>query len=116
MITRDKELGPRGDCIVGVAASKGVADLEGEFKSKLRLGREVKITLRAGGAEEVIHARGHGDLPLTHPSDLVVRKSGFLCGRTLAIRADKAAGDLSREFVARLRNPRAKIQVLLEVT
>ena len=42
---------------------------------------------------------------MSHPTDMVVRKSGYICGRTLAINADKAACDLSRALVEKLKNP-----------
>jgi hypothetical protein len=55
---------------------------------------------------------------LTDPADLVVRKSDYVCGRTLAILADKAAKDLSRKLVEKLRNPiqRVKITLMVEGT
>ena len=116
MITRDRELGPRGDCIVAISADKAAADLKEKFKEQIRRGSPLKIILKAGGAKEIIHARGHKGLSLTHPTDLVIRKSDFLCERTLAIKADKAARDLSREFVTLLQNSATEIQILLEIT
>lgn len=115
MITRDREVGPRGDCIVAVAANKGASDLGEALKRAIRSGCPVRITLEAGGVKEIIHGSGHSALILKHPTDLVIRKSRFTCKRTLAICADKAAVDLSEPFVARLRDPAAEIRVLIEV-
>jgi hypothetical protein len=115
MITKDKGVGPRGDCIVGVSADKGAADLSDSLKRAIRSGRTVRITLEAGGVNEIIHGSGHPALTLEHPTDLVIRKSGFTCGRTLAIGADKAASDLSEPFRTRLQNSGAEIKVLIEV-
>ena len=114
MITKDQEVGPKADCIIGVAANKGAARLSEELKSTIRLGREINIVIEAGGERDEIHARGHPSLSLIHPKDIVIRKSRFTCGRTLAIRADKAATDLPRKFVAKLRDPRTKIQISIE--
>jgi hypothetical protein len=47
--------------------------------------------------------------------DLVVRKSDFICNRTLAIRADKAAKDFSRNLVKKLQNPKQKVTITLSV-
>jgi hypothetical protein len=44
-----------------------------------------------------------------------VRKSDYICGRTLAIRADKAAKDLSRKLVEELRNPSQRVRITLTV-
>lgn len=114
MITKDREVGPRGDCIVAVAADKGAADLGGALKRAIRSGCPVRITLEVGYIKEIIHGLGHPALALRHPTDLVIRKSRFTCGRTLAIGADKAAVDLSESFVAHLRDPTAEITMLIE--
>jgi len=114
MITKDGEVGPKGDCIVGVAANKGAAGLSGELKLALRSGAAVNITIEAGGERDRIHAFGHPSLTLIHPKDLVIRKSRFTCGRTLAVGADKAAMDF-RALVAKLRDPSTKVKVTIEV-
>ncbi|MDX1814309.1 MAG: DUF371 domain-containing protein, partial [Candidatus Bathyarchaeia archaeon] len=64
---------------------------------------------------ETIRAEGSPQLQFTHKTDLVVRKSDYVCGRTLAIKADKAANDFAREFVEKLRNPNQEIKVTLAV-
>jgi len=115
MITKDREVGPRGDCIVAVAADKSAKDLSEIMKQATRAGHKVRITLKVGGVVEVIRGIGHPALTFKHPKDLVIRKSRFTCGRTLAIEADKAAGDLPRTFVAGLRDPAAEIQISVEV-
>ena len=115
MITKDDEVGPKGDCIVGVAANKGAVELSGELKSTLRSGAAVNITIEAGGEMEEVHAFGHQLLTLVHPKDLVIRKSRFTCDRTLAVGADKAAMDLSRALVTKLRDPSTKVKVTIEV-
>ena len=114
MITKDEEVGPKGGCIVGVAADKGAAELSQELKSAIRLGRAINITIGAGGEGDEIHACGHPSLTLIHPKDLVIRKSRFVCGRTLAIGADKAAADLPRKFVTKLQDPITKIKISIQ--
>jgi len=115
-ITKHQELGLNGDCIVAVGADKACADLGDEFKEKLRCEDAILImTIRAGGVEETIRARGSTRLLLTHTEDMVVRRSDHICPRTLAINADKAACDLDRRLVERLRNPNEKVEVILRV-
>ena len=78
---------------------------------------DVKITviIEADNLKEVIRAKGSGQLLFTHSKDLVVRKSDHICGRTLAIGADKASVDFSRKLVEKLRNPNQKVKVTLKV-
>jgi hypothetical protein len=115
MITKDEEVGPKGDCIVAVGADKGAKDLSGTLKRAIRAGRRVRVTLKVGGVAEVIQGFGSPGLTQENPTDIVIRKSRFTCGRTVAIEADKAAGDLSRNFVSRLADPDSAIKVLIEV-
>ena len=117
-ITREEHLTPRGDCIVAVGADKGARDLSEAFKRAAREpGARITITIEvpARGLRAVIRARGHPGLTFEHPTDLVVRKSDFVCGRTVAIRADKAARDLPEELVEALRDPGVEVLVRLEV-
>ncbi len=115
-ITKEKELSVRGDCIVAVSADKGFPDFRPEFKELLRRdGAKLKVQIEVNGITETASAFGSSKLILAHPTDLVVRKSNHICNRTLAIRADKAACDLSRELVARLQNPAQKVRIILMV-
>ena len=115
-ITKEQALTKRGDCIIAVGATKGVADLPLGFKEGARSeGAQMTITIEAGEVKEVVRARGSPRLLFTHPTDLVVRKSNYVCGRTLAIRADKAASDLSRKLIEKLRDSSQKIRITLTV-
>ncbi|HHI01557.1 MAG TPA: DUF371 domain-containing protein, partial [Thermococcus litoralis] len=54
-----------------------------------------------------------GDERLTFENEIsmVIRKSEYVDGRTLAIRANKAARDIKRELVEKLRNPEQRVVV-----
>ncbi|MGC8997952.1 MAG: DUF371 domain-containing protein [Candidatus Bathyarchaeia archaeon] len=115
-ITKEKELSIRGDCIIAVSADKGLPDLKQEFRELLRReNARLKILMDAGGVVDVVRAFGSPMLILSHPTDMVVRKSGYICSRTLAIRADKAACDLSRALVKKLQNPKQRVRITLTV-
>jgi len=117
MITKDPYLLLSGDCIVAVAADKAVVDLSLEFKDALRQpNAKLTVLIEAGDIVQEIRAFGSPNLPLTHLTDLVVRKSNFICNRTLAIQADKASNNLSREFVEKLVNAQQKIKITLTIT
>jgi uncharacterized protein len=114
-ITTEEHLSPRGDCIIGVGASRGVAQLSPRMKEALRSeGRRVRLTILAPGGEFSFTARGSRGLTFESPTDIVVRTSGFVCGRTLAIRADSAARGIPRAIVASLRSPEAAALLRIE--
>ena len=114
--TKDRHLSKKGDCIVAVAADKALTDLNAEFKENLRKPHaKLTIIIEAGGIIEHVAAHGSPQLILTHPTDMVIRKSDYVCSRTLAVHADKAAFDLSREFVEKLKNPEQKVKITLAV-
>jgi hypothetical protein len=115
-ITKETELSKRGDCIIAVSADKAINDLSSEFKENLRT-ENAKITMliEAGDIVEMVNAFGSVRLILTHPTDIVVRKSNYICSRTLAVQADKAACDLSRKLVKKLKNPKQKVKITLTV-
>ena len=108
-ITKETHLTPRGDCIVGVGAHSGCAGLPEDLKNKLR-NPDSKVTIQviADGHKFEINGMGHPDLTLSHPEDIVIRKSDFVCPRTLAIKCDKASDIMPREMVAALQNPDIK--------
>ena len=113
-ITKEKRLTKRGDCIIAVGATKGVEDLDFKFREAAkRETAEITVAIEAGGVKEIVKAMGSSRLLLTHPTDLVVRKSDYVCDRTVAIRADKAANNLSRDLVEKLRNPDQKVMITL---
>lgn len=113
-ITKDTHLTRRGDCVVAVAADKGVGDLSDEVKRILRKkGSKLTIVLQAGEEREVVESWGCPELVLSHPGDMVIRKSSFVSDRTLSVRANKAAEDLSRRFVRKLRDSQQRIDIML---
>jgi len=114
MITKEPEIGSEADCVIGVGANSSTAELPSALKNLLRQGCDVRIVLSADGVKETVHAKGHPNLLLNHPTDIVVRKSSFVCGRTLAISADKGAADISRKLIKKLKNSAAELLIAIE--
>jgi len=103
-ITRDAELTSRGDCIVAVRAEKGALDLKDSLKKLIRTeNSKITLELKAGELSFKVQGLGSSKLTLTHPTDLVVRKSSFTCPRTLMVKADKSAADIPRSIIKILR-------------
>ena len=117
MFTKDKDLSETGDCIVAVVADKAVVDLSQQFKDALRKpNAKLTIIIEADGLQEQVIAFGSPKLILTHPNDMVIRKSNYICNRTLAIHADKSANELSRELVEKLKSAKQKAKITLIVS
>ena len=115
-ITKEALLSEKGDCIIAVSADKALADLSFKFKDWLkRENAKISILIEADNLKEAVNAFGSPKLILSHPTDMVVRKSSYVCDRTLAVKADKAACDLSRKLVEKLRNPEQKVKITLTV-
>ena len=113
-ITKEAHLTTRGDCIIAVNADKGARDLSDMFKqAATREDAEITVIIEAGDHVETIIGRGSPQLTLSHPSDLVIRRSGYISDRTLVIWADKAAINFPRNLVKALKNPTQKVNVTL---
>jgi hypothetical protein len=103
-VTKDDHLTAAGDCIIGIAADKGAANLSPAFRAALaRDDAVVQTRLSVGGYEIEIAGRGSSRMPLDHPTDLVWRRSRFVCGRTVAIHCDRVAASLPRPLIDALR-------------
>jgi len=104
-ITKDKDLSLAGDCIIGLDIDKSMEDFPEDFKEKLANDdTKVIVELRTPNASDTIEGYGHHDLTLSHPTDIVCRKSTFVCSRTLMIKSNKAAIDLNRDLIKDLAN------------
>jgi hypothetical protein len=113
-VTKETHLTKKGDCIIAVDATKGAVDVSQQFKNVVRSDNaQIIIELEVDGEKETVKAWGSSGLTLTHPTDLVIRKSNFVCNRTLAIKADKTASKFSRKLVEKLQNPNQKVKITL---
>jgi hypothetical protein len=113
-VTKETHLTKRGDCIIAVDATKGAVDLSQQFKDFVRSDNaQIIIELEVDGEKETVKACGSSGLTLMHPTALVIRKSNFVCNRTLAIKADKAACNFSRRLVEKFQNPNQKVKITL---
>jgi hypothetical protein len=115
-ITKAEKITKDADCIIAVKANKACKDLKKEFKDALKEAKKVEMTIEAEGVKEKVIAYGSPALKLTHPEDIVVRKSDHIDDRTLAILADKAANELNQELIEKLRNSETKVKITLEIT
>ena len=108
-ITKDEHLTLRGDCIIGVRASKACADLDESLKRRLSAKDSlVKMEIMVGSESFTFAGMGDDRLTLQNPHDIVIRKTTFVCPRTMSVRSDKASLDVPRKLVKLLQDKEAK--------
>ena len=109
-LTSENYLSPRGTCIIGVRADLTLNGLDAEFKLLALLGTTtIELRMSVDGLVEKVTGTGGSGLIYSDLTSMVARTSSYECGRTLMINADKAASDLSRNFVERLKDSNAVI-------
>jgi len=115
MIEITKEERPLNNSIIAVKANKSCKDLDELFKDYLKFGKKIKITISVSGVQDSIKAFGSPALELTNEKNIVITKSDFIDGKTLAILADKAVYDLKKELISKLKKSKTKVKIEVEV-
>jgi hypothetical protein len=103
--TKDAELTPKGDCIIGVNADFRLEELK-----KLLYHPRLKMIIRLDNEEKTLSFKTNPNFCSDH--DIVIRLGTFLSDRTLGTEADLAARNFS-SWVPKLKNPNQKIIVEL---
>jgi hypothetical protein len=108
-VTKEKSLSTRGDCIIGVGANKACSELSDSIKHKI-LDPASLFVVEISVGQLRFTTKGHGDsrLTLTHKHDMVLRKTAFVCPRTLLVTCDKSSADVPRQLVRALQDPLAR--------
>ncbi len=104
-LTTEDFLTKQGTCIVGIKATQKLSDLSSKIRDLATLETtKIVLIMDVQGVREQITGSGGKGLTYADSTSMVARTSSFQCNRTLMINADKAASDLSREFVELLKN------------
>ena len=104
-ITKDKNLTLKGDCIIGVNANKSCKDLLPKIKEKIKKNNSsIEIELIVEPYSFIIKGSGNEDLLLSNSKDIVLRKSKFICDRTLSINCNYGSLEIPREIIDLLKN------------
>lgn len=103
-ITKDIEIGPTADCIIGVNMNNTMLEFPADFKKKIaNSNTKITVILNTENGHDEIAGYGHEDLTLNHPTDIVCRTSNYTCSRTLMINANKAACNLDNNLIEDLK-------------
>ncbi|MCX8172978.1 MAG: DUF371 domain-containing protein [Archaeoglobaceae archaeon] len=116
-VTKDLEISRRADCVIGVKADKSVSEIPEKAKEQIRKGSktEVELILDDYGICDRLHGFGDPRMNFTHERDIVIRKSKFVCGRTILILAEKSALDINREIVELLKDKKTELILLFRI-
>ena len=108
-ITKDSGLTEKGDCIVAVKADFSLQKIKEVIDSS---NGNIKVIIEAAGIKEEVVAVVNK--AFSSDREIVLRKGNFASERTLGIRADKAATDLGRKFVEKLKSGSVAVSVTIE--
>jgi uncharacterized protein len=116
-VTKNPNLTLRGDCIIGVRANKACKDLNPTLQRLLKKEDSVvRLSLIAEDLSYIVKGLGNSRLLLLDAQDIVIRKTNFVCSRTLCVNSDRASGDIPREIIRWLQDPesRAVLNIYIE--
>lgn len=114
-LTKDKSLSKSGDCIIGVNATKACNGLSEKLKAQIQSGKRFHVILKVDDFQDSFYGFGSNKLLLLDKSDIVFRKSTFICDRTVLINCSKSSFDIDRKLVGKLKNSNRKLLIIFEV-
>jgi len=72
--------------------------------------------MRVRNESFTVEGRGSSGLTFADPHEIVVRKSGFVSGRTLMVYSNRAAVDIPRRVVKLLQDPAETVMIEISAT
>jgi len=116
--TKDRDLSLKGDCIIGVKADFSLPQLKNFIKSidnnKITIIIETMNNINKNNNKIIEKINAEINPGFNSDKDIVIRKSDFRDERTLAVKADKAACELSRELIKNIIGNKQKISILFD--
>jgi hypothetical protein len=106
--TKDYSLTKNGDCIIGVRADFDFRELM-DFVAE-NSGRKVECKIIVGLIEDEFSFYINPDFSGHH--EIVIRKTDFCSKRTLGVLANKAAVDLNRGIMEKMRDRNSIMKVI----
>ncbi|MFX1389652.1 MAG: DUF371 domain-containing protein [Promethearchaeota archaeon] len=114
-ITKNKSLTKRGNCIIGISATKACFDLNPALKQEINANRKIKITLKVENIQDSFYGFGSKELKLLDKHDLVFRTSNYICNRTVLINCTKSSNEINRKLIERLQTPGTELSIIFEL-
>lgn len=114
-LTKVNTLTKKGNCIIGINATKACYDLSSTLKDKIVNGKKIKVTLRIDDIQDSFYGFGNKELRLLDKDDIVFRKSSYVSDRTILINCTKSSSEIDRELIERLKVPGKKLSIIFEI-
>ncbi len=114
-LTKENSITKRGNCILGIKATKSCIDLNPILKKHIKNEKKIKVSIRVENLTDSFYGFGNKYLTLLDKKDLVFRKSDYICDRTVLINCTKSSNDVSRKLINKLKNPSIKFSVIFEI-
>ena len=114
-LTKAKILTKRGNCIIGINATKACFDLNSNLKEKINEGKKLKVILKVDDLQDSFYGYGNKDLRLLDKDDIVFRKSNYICNRTILVNCTKSSNEINRDLIAKLKVPGKKLIIIFEM-
>lgn len=111
-VTTEDYLTKKGDCIIGIRANKSAFLLSLKTKEFLRHNfSTLKVVVEVGEQSDSFICHGSDKLSFLSKTSLVFRKSKYVDDRTVGILCSKAASDIDRRIVDKLKDPNCRLTI-----
>ncbi len=114
-LTKVKNLTRKGNCIVGINATKACFDLNSTLKEKINNGKKLKVTLKIENIQDSFYGFGNKELRLLDKDDMVFRTSNYICNRTVLVNCTKSSNEINRALIEMLKIPGKRITITFEL-
>ncbi|MGB9758624.1 MAG: DUF371 domain-containing protein [Thermoproteota archaeon] len=111
-VTTENYLTKKGDCIIGIRANKSAFSLSSKTKDFLRHNLStLKVVIEVGEQSDSFVCHGSDKLSFLSETSMVFRKSKYVDDRTVGVLCNKAASDIDRRIVAKLKNSSCELVI-----
>jgi len=114
-LTKVKNLTRKGNCIVGINATKACFDLNSTLKEKINNGKKLKVTLKIENLQDSFYGFGNKELRLLDKDDMVFRTSNYICNRTVLVNCTKSSNEITRALIEMLKIPGKRLTITFEL-
>ncbi|TFF86013.1 MAG: DUF371 domain-containing protein [Promethearchaeota archaeon] len=113
-LTKEDSLSLKGNCILGIEATKACRDLNKKLKDYLMKGKKIEVLIKLQGVSDKFYGFGHKNLILSNQKDLVFRKSNYICDRTVLINCSKSSSELARNLIKKIRDSKCEFLIIFK--
>lgn len=114
-LTKEVHVTKKGNCILGVKASKACIDLNTNLKRIIKSGNKIKVVIKSNNLKDCFYGYGDKNLTLLNKKAMVFRKTDFICDRTILIKCTKSSSELNRDLIKSLSVSGKEFSIIFEL-